>query len=300
MERHRRGWPRASAQRRRDHRGERRRFDSVVTYRPMASNLLVVDVGNTNIVLGIYRSDELVNSWRLATARERTSDEYGILAKQLVAESRITAFEGAIVSSVVPPLNTAMQSMIEKYFGVDALFVEPGVKTGIAIHVDNPQEVGADRIVNAVAAYAAHGGPVIIVDFGTATTFDVVTSDAKYVGGVIAPGINISAEALFARASRLPRVEIRRPPTVVGTNTVVNMQSGLYFGYLGLVDGILARIKRDVRGIKRVIATGGLAALFEEDSEHIDEIDSELTLKGLKIIWDRNRGKQKAESRKQK
>src|SRR5437588_533638 len=206
----------------------------------MPSNLLVVDVGNTNIVLGIYRGDELVNSWRLATARERTSDEYGILAKQLVAESRITAFEGAIVSSVVPPLNTAMQSMIEKYFGVDALFVEPGVKTGIAIHVDNPQEVGADRIVNAVAAYAAHGGPVIIVDFGTATTFDVVTGDAEYVGGVICPGVNISAEALFARASRLPRVEIRPPPTVVGTNTVVHMQSGLYFGYRGLVDGTAA------------------------------------------------------------
>ena len=265
----------------------------------MSSSLLVVDVGNTNIVLGIYRGDELVNSWRLATARDRTSDEYGILAKQLVAESKTTDFEGAIVSSVVPPLNTAMQWMIEKYFGVEALFVEPGVKTGIAIHVDSPQEVGADRIVNAVAAYAAHGGPVIIVDFGTATTFDVVTADAKYVGGVICPGINISAEALFARASRLPRVEIRRPPTVVGTNTVVNMQSGLYFGYLGLVDGILARIKREVPGVKRVIATGGLAVLFEDESEHIDETDSELTLKGLKIIWDRNR-RQKAEGRRQK
>jgi type III pantothenate kinase len=265
----------------------------------MPSNLLVVDVGNTNIVLGIYRGDALVNSWRLATARDRTSDEYGILAKQLVAESHITEFEGAIVSSVVPPLNTAMQWMIEKYFGVAPLFVEPGVKTGIAIHVDSPQEVGADRIVNAVAAYAAYGGPVVIVDFGTATTFDVVTADAKYVGGVIAPGINISAEALFARASRLPRVEIRRPPTVVGTNTVVNMQSGLYFGYLGLVDGILTRIKQEVPGVKRVIATGGLATLFEHDSEHIDETDGELTLKGLKLIWDRNR-KQKAEGRRQK
>ena len=273
--------------------------EQLITYPSMPSNLLVVDVGNTNIVLGIYRGDVLVNSWRLATARERTSDEYGILAKQLVAESKTTAFEGAIVSSVVPPLNTAMQSMIEKYFAVEPLFVEPGVKTGIAIHVDNPQEVGADRIVNAVAAFAAHGGPVVIVDFGTATTFDVVTADAKYVGGVIAPGVNISAEALFARASRLPRVEIRRPPTVVGTNTVVNMQSGLYFGYLGLVDGILTRIKQEVPGVKRVIATGGLATLFEEDSEHIDETDSELTLKGLKIIWDRNR-RQKPEGRRQR
>jgi len=266
----------------------------------VTSNLLVVDVGNTNIVLGIYHDDELASSWRLATARDRTSDEYGILAKQLVAESEPVVLDGAIVSSVVPPLNSAMQWMIEKYFGVVPLFVEPGVKTGIAIHVDNPQEVGADRIVNAVAAHAAYGGPVIIVDFGTATTFDVVTADARYVGGVIAPGINISAEALFARASRLPRVEIRRPPSVVGTNTVVNMQSGLYYGYLGLVDGILTRIKREVKGVKRVIATGGLASLFEEDSEHIDETDPELTLKGLKIIWDRNRGRQKAESRKQK
>src|SRR5216110_1867670 len=190
-----------------------------------------------------------------------------------------------------------MQWMIEKYFGVAPLFVEPGVKTGIAIHVDNPQEVGADRIVNAVAAFAAHGGPVVIVDFGTATTFDVVTSDAKYVGGVIAPGIQISAEALFARASRLPRVDIKRPPHVVGTNTVVNMQSGLYFGYLSLVDGILARIKKEVPGIKRVIATGGLASLFVDDSEHIDEIDAELTLKGLKIIHDRNRAPRRGRGR---
>lgn len=257
------------------------------------SSLLVVDVGNTNIVLGIYRGDELVNSWRLATARDRTADEYGILAAQLIG----TDFDGpvygsiggAIVSSVVPPLNGAMRWMIEKYFGIEALFVEPGVKTGIAIHTDNPQEVGADRIVNCVAAYERFGGPTVIVDFGTATTFDLVTADGQYVGGVIAPGLNISAEALFARAARLPRVDIKRPPHVIGTNTVVNMQSGLYFGYLGLVDGILARIKHEVSGIKRVIATGGLAPLFAEDSEYIDEIAAELTLEGLKIIYDRNR-----------
>src|SRR5256885_1658122 len=255
----------------------------------MPSNLLVVDVGNTNIVLGIYHGDALANSWRLATARERTSDEYGILAKQLVSESQPVALDGAIVSSVVPPLNSAMQWMIEKYFGVEPLFVEPGVKTGIAIHVDNPQEVGADRIVNCVAAYETYGGPAVIVDFGTATTFDVVTADAKYVGGVIAPGLTISAEALFARAARLPRVDIKRPPHVIGTNTVVNMQSGIFFGYLGLVDGILGRMRAEVEGLKTIVATGGLASLVASESEHIEHVDDDLTMRGLKIIWDRNR-----------
>jgi type III pantothenate kinase len=252
------------------------------------SNLLVVDVGNTNVVLGIYRGDKLAGSWRLATARERTADEYGILARQLLGDFA-SSLDGAIVSSVVPPLNFAIQSMIESRFGLEPLFVEPGVKTGIAIHVDNPQEVGADRIVNCVAAFERYGGPAIIVDFGTATTFDVVTENAEYVGGVIAPGINISAEALFARASRLPRVDIRRPPTVIGTNTVVNMQSGLYFGYLGLVDGILARMKTELPPLKKVLATGGLAPLLARDSEHIEEVVEDLTLEGLKMIWDRNR-----------
>jgi len=255
----------------------------------MTSNLLVVDLGNTNIVLGVYRGDELVSSWRLATARERTADEYGILARQLVGDALHSSLEGAIVASVVPPLNSAMTFMVQKYFGVDPLFVEPGVKTGIAIHVDNPLEVGADRIVNCAAAHDAYGGPTVIVDFGTATTFDVVTANAEFVGGVIAPGLNISAEALFARAARLTRVDIRRPDHVIGTNTVVNMQSGIYFGYLGLVDGILARIKREVPDLKKVVATGGLATLFADESEHIDEVDAELTLKGLKIIYDRNR-----------
>lgn len=255
----------------------------------MSSNLLVVDLGNTNIVLGVYRDDQLVSSWRLATARERTADEYGILAKQLVGDSYKAALDGAIIASVVPPLNSAMTLMMRKYFNVDPLFVEPGVKTGIAIHVDNPQEVGADRIVNCAAAHEMYGGPTVIVDFGTATTFDVVTANAEFVGGVIAPGLNISAEALFARAARLPRVDIRRPDHVIGTNTVVNMQSGIYFGYLGLVDGILTRIKREVPDLKRVVATGGLAPLFAEESEHIDDVDPELTLKGLKLIYDKNR-----------
>jgi type III pantothenate kinase len=255
----------------------------------MSSNLLVIDLGNTNLVLGVYRGEELVSSWRLATARERTADEYGILARQLVGDALHSSLEGAIIASVVPPLNGAMTMMVQKYFGVDALFVEPGVKTGIAIHVDNPLEVGADRIVNCAAAHHEYGGPTVIVDFGTATTFDVVSANAEFIGGVIAPGLNISAEALFARAARLPRVDIRRPDRVIGTNTVVNMQSGIYFGYLGLVEGILARIRTEVPDLKTVIATGGLAPLFAEESEHIDSVDPELTLKGLKIIYDRNR-----------
>jgi type III pantothenate kinase len=254
----------------------------------VSGNLLVVDLGNTNIVIGVYRDQELVSSWRLATARERTADEYGILARQLVGDALHANLEGAIVASVVPPLNQAMAQMVEKYFGVAPLFVEPGVKTGVAIHVDNPLEVGADRIVNCVAAHHLFGGPAVIVDFGTATTFDIVTKNAEYIGGVIAPGVNVSAEALFARAARLPRVDVRRPDHLIGTNTVVNMQSGIYFGYLGLVDGILARIKREVPSLKRVVATGGLASLFAEESEHIDHVDPELTLKGLKIIYDRN------------
>src|SRR5438067_3662524 len=263
----------------------------------MSSNLLVVDVGNTSIVLGIYRDDVLVNSWRMATARDRTADEYGIMTKLLIGDALSEPIEGAIVSSVVPPLNSAISWMIGKYFGIQPLFVEPGVKTGIGIHVDNPQEVGADRIVNCVAAHAAYGGPLIIVDFGTATTFDLVTADANYAGGVIAPGINISAEALFARASRLPRVDIKRPPHVVGTNTVVNMQSGLYFGYLSLVDGILTRMKKEVHGVKKVIATGGLAQLLAEDSEHIEEVHEDLTLEGLKLIYDRNRSARRSRAR---
>lgn len=254
----------------------------------MSGNLLVVDLGNTNLVLGVYRGDELVSSWRLATARERTADEYGILARQLVGVLHAD-LEGAIVASVVPPLNSAMAFMVRKYFEIEPLFVEPGVKTGIAIHVDNPLEVGADRIANCAAAHHAFGGPAVIVDFGTATTFDVVTADAEFIGGVIAPGLNISAEALFARAARLPRVDIRRPENVIGTNTIVNMQSGIYYGYLGLVDGILSRIRRELPPLQRVVATGGLASLFAGESEHIDEVDPELTLKGLKIIYDRNR-----------
>ena len=257
--------------------------------------LLTIDVGNSNTVLGVFEGSELRAHWRLTTRREQTADEYGILVRSLFSTAALdpSAIEGVALASVVPPLTSVLVDLARNYLGHDPLVVEPGVKTGIAIHVDNPQEVGADRIVNCVAAFERFGGPTIIVDFGTATTFDVVTAEAEYIGGAIAPGLNISAEALFARAARLTRVDIRKPESVIGTNTIVNMQSGIYFGYLGLVDGILARMKREVPDLKKVVATGGLATLFEDDSEHIDEIDPDLTLKGLKIIYDRNRGTRK-------
>jgi type III pantothenate kinase len=261
------------------------------------SHLLVVDVGNTNIVLGVYRDEELIASWRLATARERTSDEYGILARQLVGDVTPNGFDGAIIASVVPPLNSAMGEMMRKYFKLDPMWVEPGIKTGIALKVENPLEVGADRIVDAVAAFARFGGPTLVIDFGTATTFDLVSAAGEYLGGIIAPGLNISAEALFARAARLPRVDIRRPAHLIGTNTVSQMQSGIYFGYLGLVDGIIKRFKAEVEGLETVLATGGLAPLLAQDSEHIGHVDAELTMRGLKIIYDRNRTTRRGRTR---
>ncbi len=251
--------------------------------------LLVVDVGNTNIVLGIWAEDALVGSWKMATSRERTFDEYGVTARQMIEAHDVPSPVNAIVSSVVPPLHSTIKSMIETYFNVAPLFVEPGIRTGLSIKTENPLEVGADRIVNALAAHALYPCPAVVVDFGTATTFDLVSPDGEYKGGVIAPGILVSAEALFERAARLPRVEIRKPPHLVGTNTVASMQSGLYYGYLGLVDGILSRIKLELQDIETVVATGDLAPLVSADSREIDTIDLELTLKGLKILHERNR-----------
>lgn len=258
----------------------------------MSSNLLVVDLGNTNLVLGIYRGDQLVNSWRLATARERTADEYGILARQLVGDSLHASLEGAIVASVVPPLNHAMSVMVRKYFGIDPLFVEPGVKTGIAIQVDNPAEVGADRIVNCVAAHATYGGPTVVVDFGTATTFDAIAADGAYVGGAIAPGLELGLEALAARTAKLPRVQLRAPDRAIGRDTVTAIQSGALFGYQALASGLLARIRRelaDLAGIEptavHAILTGGLsAAPWAAAIDGVDAIDPDLTLRGLGIL----------------
>jgi type III pantothenate kinase len=265
--------------------------------------LLTLDVGNTNTVLGLYRlaPDELITHWRVSTLRTQTADEYGVLFLNLFAMRKVEATDvsAIIISSVVPPLESTLRQVCERYFNLKPMFVEPGIKTGMPILVDNPAELGADRLVNGVAAFAKYGGPCIVVDFGTATTFDVISGKGEYLGGVIAPGLAISAEALFARAARLSRVDVKKPTKVVGTNTVAHIQSGLYYGYIGLVDGILERMLNETRGPDsasdaappppRIIATGGLARLIVDDSRFIDTIDDMLTLDGLRLIYERNR-----------
>jgi len=257
--------------------------------------LLAVDVGNTNTVLGLYRLDgqqpALVAHWRITTHRAQTVDEYGVFFVNLfemhgMAPGQVSHI---IISSVVPPVDSTLMQVCETYFHVQPLFVEPGIKTGMPVLVDNPTELGADRLVNAIAAFERYGGPCVVVDFGTATTFDVISSKGEYLGGAIAPGLGISADALFSRAARLGRIDIKRPAKVIGTNTVTHLQSGLYYGYIGLVDGILDRMIAELGQPARVIATGGLARQISADSRFISEIDDMLTLDGLRILFDRNR-----------
>jgi type III pantothenate kinase len=253
--------------------------------------LLCIDVGNTNTVLGVFEGPKLLEQWRVQTSHSRTSDEWGILARQLLSASGLEPrkVEAIAVSSVVPPLGFALERMAQRWFGVKPLFVGPGVKTGMPILYENPREVGADRVVNAVAAYARWKTGLVVVDFGTATTFDAVSPKGEYLGGAISPGVTISMEALFRNAARLPRVEFARPPQVVGRNTVASIQSGLVYGYVGLVDGICERMAAELGFGPKVVATGGLAPLVAGISRCITEVDEHLTLEGLRLIHEMNR-----------
>ena len=259
--------------------------------------LLVIDVGNTNIVLGVLDGPAVAHHWRISTMA-RTTDEMGLLFLQLLQFDgvAIDKLDGSIISCVVPSVLYTIEKACRRYLGLESMVVGRGMRTGMRVRTDNPREVGADRIVNAVAALDEHPAPLIVVDFGTATTFDCVSADGDYVGGAIAPGLRISADALFERTAMLPRVELEKPPKAIGTNTVRSMQSGLFWGYVGLVDGLARRCKEEVGGAPLCIATGGLANLVGRACVEIDRVDEFLTLKGLRLLWERNRT-QKVEPR---
>jgi len=253
--------------------------------------LLVIDVGNTNIVLGVYKDTELLDHWRISTDRQRTTDEYGVLIRELfyLNDLRADDINAIIISSVVPPVVPTLERMCQRYFGLSPLLIGPGVKTGMDIRYDNPREVGADRIVNAVAAYEKYGGPVIIVDFGTATTFCAVDAKGVYLGGSICPGIGIATEALVQRTAKLPRIELKRTDSVICRNTIESMQAGVFYGFVGQVEGIVARMRRELDMSARVVATGGLAVVIAPATKAIDVVEPMLTLEGLRIIYERNR-----------
>jgi type III pantothenate kinase len=252
--------------------------------------LLALDVGNTHTTIGVFRENEILRRWRLSTTRERTVDELGILLRNLCQWSQISPDDigGVIVGSVVPPIDGALKAAIATYLHAEALFVAPGIRSGMPLKVETPQDLGADRLCNAVAAFAEYGGPCVVVDFGTATTWEVVSDKGEFLGGVIAPGLEISAEALFSRAAKLPRIELVPPARVIGKATVDSMQAGLVYGYVGLVEGVTRRVLAELGGGK-VIATGGLAPVIAHHTSLFDSVDDDLTLKGLRILWERNR-----------
>ena len=252
--------------------------------------LLAVDTGNTHTVLGLFDGERLAADWRIATRKDATADELGALFRELFAGEGLlpSAVDGVIVSSVVPDWNGVLAAIARRTFGRDALFVEPGIKTGLPILYENPHEVGADRIVNAVAAMHRFGAPVLVLDFGTATTFDVVSAKGEYLGGVIAPGLGISAEALFQRAARLMRVDVKKPARIIGRTTEESVQAGLFYGYVSLVEGVVKRLRAELGVDAPVVATGGLAPVFQAELSFLAAVDPHLTLLGLRLIWDKN------------